>query len=281
MKNKIVIITGANSGIGRETARALATKGATIVMACRDDGRAAEALEDIVTTSGSRCVEVMLLDLASFASVHRFVKDFQHKYDRVDVLLNNAGLFPFKKQTTEDGFEMQFGVNHLGHFLLTQLLLPQLKAAGDARVINVSSMMHHLGEIDFDSFEGATPYRPIRAYSQSKLANVLFTRAFARRHAGDGITAYSLHPGGVGTNIFGRGYVRRTLYKMVGGFLSPARGAKTSIYLATENGIEKHNGAYFNEFQRVKSGSTLSNDTALAEKLWRVSEQLVARETGS
>ncbi|MDP6183209.1 MAG: SDR family NAD(P)-dependent oxidoreductase, partial [Gammaproteobacteria bacterium] len=167
MKNKIVIITGANSGIGRETARALAAKDATVIMACRDEGRATEALDDIVATSGSKSVEVMPLDLASFASIRQFATDFQNKFAHIDVLLNNAGLVPFKKQITVDGFEMQFGVNHLGHFLLTKLLLPQLNAAGNARVINVASMMHHLGKIDFDSFRGETSYRPIRAYCQS------------------------------------------------------------------------------------------------------------------
>jgi NAD(P)-dependent dehydrogenase (short-subunit alcohol dehydrogenase family) len=276
MKNKIVIITGANSGIGRETARALAAKDATVIMACRDEGRATEALDDIVATSGSKSVEVMPLDLASFASIRQFATDFQNKFAHIDVLLNNAGLVPFKKQITVDGFEMQFGVNHLGHFLLTKLLLPQLNAAGNARVINVASMMHHLGKIDFDSFRGETSYRPIRAYCQSKLANVLFTREFAKRHTDDDITAYCLHPGGVGTNIFGRSYFRRTLYKMLGGFLSPARGAKTSTYLAAETDIEKYDGAYFDEFQHVKPGSKLSNDSALAEKLWQVSEDLIA-----
>ena len=190
--------------------------------------------------------------------------------------MNNAGLFPFKKSMTEDGFEMQIGVNHLGHFLLTQLLLPQLKTASRARVINVASLMHKFGTIDFDSFKGETPYQPLRAYAQSKLANVLFTREFARRNADTGITAYSLHPGGVGTNLFGRGVVPRTLYRMLGGFFSPARGAKTSVYLATQDNIENHSGAYFNEFQNVKSGSLkLSNDKAIAQQLWEVSEALV------
>jgi retinol dehydrogenase-13 len=275
MKNSIVIITGANSGIGKETARALAAKGATVVMACRDEARASAALNDIVATSGNRSVEVLPLDLASFASIRQFVREFQAKYDRVDVLINNAGLFPFKKSMTEDGFEMQIGVNHLGHFLLTQLLLPELKTASRARVINVASLMHKFGTIDFDSFKGETPYRPLRAYAQSKLANILFTREFAERYADTGITAYALHPGGVGTNLFGRGVVPRTLYRMLGGFFSPARGAKTSVYLATQANIENHSGAYFNEFQNVKSGSKLSNDKALAKQLWEVSEALV------
>jgi len=143
-------------------------------------------------------------------------------------------------------------------------------------VINVASLMHNFGTIDFDSFKGETPYKPLRAYAQSKLANILFTREFASRNVDTGITAYALHPGGVGTNLFGRGVVPRTLYRLLGGFLSPARGAKTSVYLATQAGIEQHNGAYFNEFQNVKSGSKLSNDKALAEQLWQISETLVS-----
>lgn len=276
MQDKVIIITGANSGIGKETARALAATGASVVMACRNEARARQALDDIVATTAARAIEVLPLDLASFESVREFAKAFQAKYERADVLINNAGLFPFTKQMTEDGFEMQIGVNHLAHFLLTQLLLPQLKAASHARVINVASMMHHLGEIDFESFRGEKPYRPVRAYAQSKLANVLFAREFARRYAAAGIGAYSLHPGGVGTNIFGRGLVPRTLYRLLGGFLSPARGAKTSVYLAASAGVDTYSGAYFNEFQKVKPGSKLSNDTELAERLWQVSEQLTA-----
>ena len=274
MQGKIAVVTGANSGIGLETARALAARGATVVMACRDQGRAAAALADVLATSGNTAVSVLPLDLASFASIRRFAEHYQSVHPRLDLLINNAGLFPLRRQLTADGFELQFGVNHLGHFLLTQLLQPQLAAAGRARVINVSSMMHHLGTIDFASFRGEKPYWPLRAYAQSKLANVLFTRELARRHAGDGLSTFSLHPGGVGTNIFGRG-LARYVYRVLGGFMSPARGARTSIHLATVADIEARSGGYFDEFQNVKPGSTLSQDMALAARLWEESERLV------
>ena len=274
--SKIIVITGANSCIGKETARSLAAMGHTLVMACRHPERAEAARRDIAATTGSDKVRVMTLDLASFRSIHAFAEAFAGSFDHLDVLINNAGLIPFKKLLTEDGFEMQIGVNHLGHFLLTRLLMPQLKAAGYARVINVASMMHRLGKIDFDSFRGEKSYGFMKAYGQSKLANVLFTRELARRYKDDGIVAFSLHPGAVATNIAGRGLVRRTLYRLMGGHLSPQRGARTSIYLASEPDIEEYSGSYFNEHCKVKPGSTLSNDMDLAARLWDESEKLTA-----
>lgn len=279
IENKTIIITGANSGIGKETAKALASQGARIIMACRDVDRAKAAYDEIIEASKSDKVEILALDLASMRSIRTFAVEFQSKYPQLDILINNAGLFPLTKEMTEDGFEQQFGVNHLGHFLLTDLLLPQLEKAGNARVINVASMIHNVGKIDFDSFRGEKSYNAMNAYGQSKLANVLYTRELAKRYADKGITAYSLHPGGVATNIAGRSFFRRTLYRLLGGFLSAARGAKTSVYLATEADIEKHTGSYFNEFCKVKSGSKLSQDTALAERLWQESEKLIVPET--
>lgn len=272
----IVVITGANSGIGKETARSLAGTGHTVVMACRDAGRAEAARKDIVNTSGSDKVRVMILDLTSFKSIRAFADVFSAQFDHLDVLINNAGVIPVKKAMTEDGFEMQFGVNHLGHFLLTGLLLPSLKAADHARIINVSSMIHRMGNIDFSSFTGTRRYGFMKAYSQSKLANVLFTRELARRLAADNISAYCLHPGAVATNIAGRGIFRRTMYRLLGGYLTPERGAQTSIYLAMEPGIEHLSGSYFDENCRVKSGSARSEDMALAGRLWDESEKLTA-----
>ncbi|MGE0484928.1 MAG: SDR family oxidoreductase [Gammaproteobacteria bacterium] len=274
--DKTIVITGANSGIGLETARALAAGGAHVVMACRDAGRADAARADLAATTGSEKLEVVALDLASLASVRTCAADLAARHPRIDILVNNAGLLPFKRRTTVDGFEMQFGVNHLGHFLLTQMLLPNLLAAGTPRVINVASMMHHLGRIDFDSFRGEKPYKPLRAYGQSKLCNVLFARELARRHAGDGLLTWSLHPGPVGTNIMGRSTLARTLYRLVGAYMSAKRGARTSVRLAGADGIEATNGSYYDEFCKVKPGSAISQDMALAARLWNVSEQLVA-----
>lgn len=276
MKDKVVIVTGANSGIGKETAKALAQEGAIVIMACRNAERAEQARGEIVSASANDKVSVMALDLASLESVRSFVNAFQEKYDHLDVLINNAGLFPMTKQMTVDGFEMQFGVNHLGHFLLTDLLMPQLQTSDKARIINVASMIHHIGKIDFDSFRGDKPYNPMRAYGQSKLANVLFTRQLAKRLQGSSVTTYSLHPGAVGTNIAGRTWLRRTLYKLIGAFLTPKRGARTSLYLARTPDIEHLSGCYFDERCKVKPGSKLSQSNDIAEKLWNVSEQLLA-----
>ena len=275
LAGKTVVITGANSGIGLETARELAARGATIVMACRDAARAEAARADIAASVPGAKLELVALDLAALASVRAAAAHIAAAHPAIDVLINNAGLVPFKRRLTKDGFEMQFGVNHLGHFLLTRLLLPQLLAAGRPRVLNVASMMHHIGKLDFGSFRGETPYGTFKAYGQSKLCNVLFTRELARRHGGDGLLTWSLHPGPVGTNIMGRGLVNRVLYKLVGAYMSPKRGAKTSVYLASADGLEASNGAYYDEFQKVKPGSKLSQDMALAARLWAESEKLV------
>ena len=274
MQGKTVVITGANSGIGFETAKALAAKGADVVMACRDAARAQTALDQLKETVPNAKAQVMSLDLASFESIKTFVQQYQSQYQVLDVLVNNAGLFPMTEQKTAEGFEMQFGVNHLGHFLLTHLLLPELKAAGNARVVNVASMMHQIGKIDFNSFKGEKSYRPMQAYGQSKLANVLFTRELAKRYAADGITSYSLHPGGVGTNIAGRGFIRRNLYKLMGGFMTPERGAQTSIYLASTSGVEKDSGEYFGQSSNKRKSSKLGQDMDLAGRLWDISEEL-------
>lgn len=276
MKDKIVIVTGANSGIGKETALELASRDATVILACRNPESGQSTQAEITAETGNDRVYFMPLDLASLDSVKEFAQAFQDRFDELHILINNAGLLPLTKQMTQDGFEMQFGVNHLGHFLLTKLLTPLLKKTEGARIISVSSMMHNLGKIDFDSFKGEKSYQPMRAYGQSKLANILFTKQLAKRLGTDGITAYSLHPGGVGTNIAGKSFIRRTVYKLIGGQMSPKRGAKTSIYLATEPGIESTTGGYYNEFCKEKPGSKLARDELLAERLWETSEQLLS-----
>ncbi len=276
LSDKTIVITGANSGIGLETSRELARGGATVVMACRDLARAKAARADIANSVPGAKLALVPLDLASLASVRACADTLVAQWPRIDVLINNAGLFPFKRQLTEDGFEMQFGVNHLAHFLLTQNLMPALLAAARPRVVNVASMMHHLGKIDFDSLRGERPYGALKAYAQSKLCNVLFARELARRHGGDGLLSWSLHPGPVGTNIMGRGLVNRTLYRLIGAYMSARRGARTSVHLASADGIEATNGAYYDEFLKVKPGSRLSQDATLAARLWEVSASLVA-----
>lgn len=273
---KTTLITGANSGIGLETARYLAGCGHRVLLACRNAERAEEAKADILSTHASAQLEIILLDLASFDSIQSAAKKVAELASTLDVLINNAGLAPPTKQYTTEGFEMQFGVNYLGHFLLTHLLLPQLKAADSARVINVASIIHRFGGIDFNSFKGEKVYFVLKAYAQSKLANVLFSNELARRYQKDGISSFSLHPGEVGTNIAGKSLLRRTAYRFMGAYMSPKSGAKASIYLATASDIESMSGQYFGKKAKPAKMSKLAKDEALAKKLWEVSEQLIA-----
>uniref|UniRef100_A0A3Q3A9K7 Si:dkey-23o4.6 n=1 Tax=Kryptolebias marmoratus TaxID=37003 RepID=A0A3Q3A9K7_KRYMA len=185
LDGKTVLVTGANTGIGKETCRDLAGRGARVVMACRDLPRAERAAEEIRRSTGNGNVVIRHLDLASIYSVTQFAKDFLGSEDRLDILINNAGVMMCPRWITEDGFETQMAVNHLGHFLLTNLLLPMLKSSAPSRVINVSSIAHQGGHIDFDDlFFSRKTYSPLESYRQSKLANVLFTRELARRLRG-------------------------------------------------------------------------------------------------
>ena len=202
LAGKTVIITGANTGIGLETAVDLSKRGARVVMACRDEVKGRKAVEEVVARSQNKDVVFSQLDLASLRSVKEFSSRVLEEETHIDILINNAGvaLTPYTK--TEDSFELQFGVNHLGHFLLTNLLLERLKAAPAARVINVSSRAHHGGVINFEDLQSERSYSPYKAYAQSKLANILFTRALSKRLEESNMTTYSLHPGVVQTELF-------------------------------------------------------------------------------
>lgn len=268
MQNKRVLITGGNSGIGIVAATELARQGAEIILACRDSAKTSAALEQINAVATAPAVNLPV-DLASLASVRSLAAEVTNRYDRLDVLINNAGLFPPKQKLTEDGFEMQIGVNHLAHFLLTNLLLDLLKASAPARIISVSSMLHKKGRIDFDSFKGVDKYNAQAAYGQSKLANVLFALELAQRLAGTGVTSNVLHPGAVATDI-----VRDTPWlvrKIIGlMFIAPEKGAKTTIMLASEPALEDTTGKYYNQCE-LDTYSDQGNDQALRERLWEVS----------
>ena len=271
---KVSIVTGANTGIGKETARGLAGQGGTVVLAVRDLVKGEAARADITATTGNANVEVMALDLGSKASIRAFAKAFGEKHDRLDVLVNNAGVWTRSLQKTEDGFETIFGVNHLGTFLLTRELQPLLEKSAPSRVVVVSSGLHYRGKMAWDdlqferrSFGGTT------AYNQSKLANVLFTKALARRLAGTGVTVNALHPGVVATELTRElpGFVQ----KLAGFFLlTPADGAKTSIHVATSDAVASTTGAYF-EKSREKKAAPAALDEAAQERLWTLSEQLL------
>lgn len=277
MKNKLVLITGANSGIGKATSIELARLGATVVMVCRSKERGEEALKEVREKSGSKKLNLMLCDLASMKSIKNFCEDFLNKYDRLDVLINNAGIILPKRQFTEDGFEMQLGVNHFGHFLLTNLLLDLIKRSAPSRIINVSSGAHKMGKMNFSDLPLDRGYNLVKGYSRSKLANILFTYELARKLEGTGVTANCLHPGAVSSNMgvdrdtgFGKG-----VHNLLGKILqSPLEGAATSIYLAASPEVEEVSGKYYYKKKVIKS-SKKSYDVALAKCLWNVSEAVV------
>ena len=282
MDEKVVLITGGNSGIGKEAAVGLAALGATVVITSRDPERGQQAVDEIRERSGSEDVEVMALDLASFASIRTFAAEFLDRYDRLDVLLNNAGGILSKRIETAEGFEATFGVNHLGHFLLTDLLLERIKASAPARIINVSSMAHRgaLRGMAFDDLQSEKGrYSPSSAYAQSKLANILFTRELARRLAGTGVTVNALHPGGVSSG-FGREGDTAGLAKFVMAIAQPflisaEQGARCSIYLASSPEVEGVTGEFFAKNRPGRTTRAAKDDEA-ARRLWDVSEELIA-----
>lgn len=273
VKGDIALITGGNVGMGKATATALAKLGTRVVILCRNKERGEKALNEIKAESGNDNADMILCDLASMESIREAVKLFENKYDRLNILVNNAGVILPGRHETHDGFELQFGVNHLGHFLLTNLLLDTLKKSAPSRIINVSSGAHKVGKIYLQDVNLTNNYSLIRAYSQSKLANILFTYELALRLQGTGVTANCLHPGAVATQM---GINRETGFgTFITGMLkpffqTPEEGAATAIYLATSEGVEGISGRYFYKKKPVRS-SKLSYDKELAEKLWELS----------
>ena len=277
MQGKTILITGANSGIGYETALALAEKGARVIIGVRRPEKGVAAAEKIRGQFPKAAVEVLPLDLSSCVSIENFADNIKERIPALDVLINNAGMMRSTYETTEEGFELQIGVNHFGPFLLTRRLLDQLKAAPEPRVITVSSSSHYGAKMDFERFRSDKGrYKGMPAYGQAKLANVLFASELARRHPE--IRSYSLHPGVVGTRIvrpekagwlFTLGW---TLFKPF--TFSAKRGAKTSIFLATTAPPPEPNGQYFDEHQRAMTPSRLARDEDLARELWEISEQM-------
>ncbi len=277
MQNKLVMVTGANAGIGKVTARELAKMGAHVVMVCRNRERGEAAQADIKAASGSDKVDLLLADLSSQASIRQLAADFKSHYDRLDVLVNNAGVYFMKRSESVDGIEMTLALNHLGYFLLTNLLLDTIKASAPARIVNVSSTAHHQGEMDFDDLQMTANYKGFAMYGRSKLANILFTKELARRLAGTAVTVNCLHPGFVATNFAtNNGLLYRIAMRLIGLFrisLTPDRGAETSIYLASSPTVADITGEYFDK-KKVARASTAANDMATAQRLWQISEQL-------
>jgi len=275
MIGKTVVITGANSGIGKATAIALAKMGATVVMACRDKERGEAALAQVKVEGKNPNVRLMILDLASQASVREFVRDFDSRYRRLDVLINNAGVVLNKREMSPDKIVKTFAVNYLSPFLLTNLLLPRLVASAPSRIINVTSALHLKAHIDFKDIENKKHYKGSTSYAASKLAVVLFTYELARKLRLTGVTVNCVNPGAVATNL-GRADagLMGAFMLAVTPFLNPSEnGAETSVYLASAPELAKVTGKYFvDKKQQVSSHE--SYDELEAKKLWDVSMKL-------
>ena len=275
MTGKVCLVTGGNSGIGKATALGLAKLNASVVIVSRDNHKGEAAIIEMKAKSGNRNLEAMTTDLSSQDSVRQLAHDFTTRYKRLHVLVNNAGIFLPKRVQTVDGFEATFATNHLGHFLLTNLLLDVLKASAPSRIINLTSSAHYGTEMDFEDLQGEKKYSGYHAYSQSKLANVLFTYQLAKQLEGTGVTVNTLHPGVVRTG-FGRdqGGLMSILVTVGRPFMiSPERAAKAAIYLATSPDLESVSGKFFSRGKEKRS-SRESYDEASAERLWKVSEEL-------
>jgi NAD(P)-dependent dehydrogenase (short-subunit alcohol dehydrogenase family) len=275
MQGKTCLITGASSGIGKATALGLATMGATLVLICRDRQRGEATVAEIAAATGRRDVTLLLADLGVQHEIRRVAAEVLALDRPLHVLINNAGTINLQRSVTADGIETTFAVNHLAYFLLTNLLLARLHQSAPARVVSVASEAHKFGALDFADLGNQRRYRPMRVYGQSKLANILFTDELARRLAGSGVTANSLHPGAVGTGL-GRNngaWARVGIALLRPFFRSPAGGATTSIYLASSPAVDGVTGKYFVNCQEKRPGR-YAQDREVARRLWDVSAQL-------
>jgi NAD(P)-dependent dehydrogenase (short-subunit alcohol dehydrogenase family) len=275
MSGKVCLVTGATSGIGQVTACELAKMDATVVAVGRNPQKGAEVVAEIKRSASSDKVEFMQADLSSQQSIRDLARTFTDKYVQLHVLINNAGGVFSRRETTVDGLEMTFALDHLAYFLLTDLLLPVLERSAPARIVNVSSAAQGSGKINFDDLQGAKRYSGWRAYGQAKLANVLFTYELARRLQGTGVTATCLHPGFVATGFAqNNSGALQALVKAGQIFaISPEKGAETSVFLASSPQVEGVSGRYFANKKERKSAKQ-SYDESVARRLWDVSVQL-------
>lgn len=273
---KTVLITGATNGIGKAAATELARMGATVVITARDLHKGQATLEEIRSKTGNSNLDLLVADLSSQAEVRRLAAEFKAKYSRLDVLINNAGGFFDVRKTTVEGIEYTFAFNHLAYFLLTNLLLDLLKQSAPSRIINVSSDAQSGAKLNFGDLQMEQRYGSFTAYGQSKLANVMFTYALARRLEGTGVTVNALHPGVVNTG-FGdnsqSALIRGVMWLFKRFTLSPERGAETSVYLASSPEVEGVTGKYFDK-KRAKPSNPASYDEAAQERLWDISAKM-------
>jgi NAD(P)-dependent dehydrogenase (short-subunit alcohol dehydrogenase family) len=282
MTGKTVVITGGNSGIGLETAVALAKAGARTVITARDRSRGEAAVADIKARSGRDDVELVVFDLGSIASTRDGAAAVLARCARIDVLVNNAGVVLSDRRQTVDGLEETFAVNHLGPFVLTELLLERIKDSAPARIVNVASTAHKGARkgLDFGDLQSTSAYGGMQVYSKTKLANIYFTTELARRLEGSGVTVNCLHPGTVATG-YGRdgdssGVLAFGLKVIKPFILSAEKGARTSIYLASSPDVANVTGKYFVKC-KARNPSATARDDAAAKKLWTVSEEIVAQ----
>jgi len=277
MQGQVCLVTGTTSGIGTVTARELAKMGATVVMICRNRAKGEVVQAEIKAASGNAQVDLIVADLSSLAEVRRAANEFKQRYAQLHVLIHNAGGINGEHKVTSDGLETTFATNYLAPFLLTQLLLDTLKASAPARIVNVSSVAHTRGKIDFADLQGAQRYSFTKAYGQSKLAQIYFTYELADQLQGTGVTVNALHPGAVASN-FNNGM--RGIARVIGGVIyflagiSAEKGAQTTIYLATSPEVTGVSGKYFVNGKETPS-SARSYDATVRQRLWTVSEELV------
>lgn len=278
MNGKICLVTGATNGIGKATAQALAQMGATVVMVGRNPAKCAAVMSEIKHSSGNDAVEALIADLSIMAEVQHVAEQFKAKYQKLHVLVNNAGGAFVKRQVTSEGFEKTFALNHLNYFLLTRLLLDTLKASAPARIVNVASNAHKGAQLDFDDLQSEKGRFSLSAYGRAKLATVMFSYELARRLSGTGVTCNVLHPGLVRTGFASNlGVVPSAVIgffmRFVG--LTPEQGAQTSVYLATSPEVENVSGKYWEKSKVAPSGRAAS-DEATWTRLWDVSDTMVA-----
>ena len=277
MHNKVCMVTGATDGIGKVTARVLVEKGAQVVVVGRNRAKTERTVAEIKQQTGRDTVDYLLADFASQAQTRQLAADLLARYERLDVLVNNAGTMFISRKETADQLETTFAVNHLGYFLLTNLLLDVLKASVPARIVNVASDAHEGLKLDFDDLQAEKEYKGMVVYGRSKLANLYFTYELARRLAGTGVTVNALHPGFVATNIGADNIplLGKPIKWLINRFVKSAEeGAETTIYLATSPEVEGVTGKYFVDCQAVASSSVSYDETA-ARRLWQVSAEMV------
>jgi NAD(P)-dependent dehydrogenase (short-subunit alcohol dehydrogenase family) len=273
--SKVCVVTGASSGIGKEIARELGAAGANLVLVSRNPEKIAAAVKEIRATATGP-VSTALADFASLAEVRRLAAELRERCPRIDVLVNNAGWYKLRRTTTMDGHEAVFGVNHLAPFLLTNLLLPTLKESAPARIVMVASGAHFGRSLDFADLQSERGYRAMNVYGRSKLANIMFTYALARRLEGSGVTVNCLHPGWVATNLGSGNSIPMkpvTFFSRLFGAITPSKGADTAVWLASAAEVEGVTGKYFDRRHERRS-SNASYDEGAQEQLWKVSAGL-------